>query len=47
MAINKPEHDIREEPPPIFSTWKRLYLCVLLNLVILIVLFYAFTRFFA
>ena len=46
MTPNDTKHDTREEPPPILSTWKRLYGFVLLNLVILIVLFYAFTRYF-
>jgi hypothetical protein len=34
----------QEEMPPIFKTWKRFYLVVLLNLVVLIVLFYSFTK---
>ena len=33
-----------EEAPPILSSWNSLYALVLLNLVILIVLFYLFTR---
>ena len=35
-----------EAPPPIFGTWKRLYIAVLLNLVLMIALLYAFRRFF-
>jgi hypothetical protein len=33
-----------QEKPPLFSSWKRLYALVLLNLVVLIVLFYLFTK---
>jgi len=33
-----------EEKPPLFSSWKRLYALVLLNLIVLIVLFYLFTK---
>jgi hypothetical protein len=33
-----------EEPPPIGGTWKTLYAVVLLNLTVLVVLFYIFTR---
>jgi hypothetical protein len=33
-----------EEPPPLLKTWPRLYAAVLLWLVVLIVLFYLFTR---
>ncbi|MCJ7679814.1 MAG: hypothetical protein MUP70_03730 [Candidatus Aminicenantes bacterium] len=33
-----------EEKPPIFKTWRRLYTAVLLNLALLIVLFYLFTK---
>ncbi len=35
-----------QEKPPLFSSWKRLYTLVLLNLVVLIVLFYIFTKVF-
>ena len=42
------EHDLEEEPPPPFGrTWMRLYLLVLLNLAVLIVVFYIFKRAFA
>ncbi len=45
MEKNKTEHNYnQEEPPPVFSSWNRLYLLVLVNLFILIGLFYAFTR---
>jgi hypothetical protein len=35
---------IDQEKPPILSSWKRLYTIVLLNLALLIVLFYLFTK---
>lgn len=36
--------EIKEEKPPILASWKRLYTLVLLNLALLIVLFYLFTK---
>jgi hypothetical protein len=33
-----------EEPPPVGGSWTTLYAVVLLNLFVLIVLFYLFTR---
>lgn len=36
--------EIKEEKPPILSSWKRLYTLVLLNLALLIMLFYLFTK---
>jgi hypothetical protein len=36
-----------EERPPIFKTWRRLYLIVLGNLILLIGLFYILTRIFS
>ncbi|MFC1508406.1 hypothetical protein ACFL60_01820 [Candidatus Omnitrophota bacterium] len=38
--------ELKDEPPPVFSSWNRLYSVVLLNLFILIVLFYVITRVF-
>lgn len=35
-----------EEAPPILKTWNRLYAVVFFNLVVLIALFYLFTRIF-
>jgi hypothetical protein len=35
-----------EEKPPFLSSWKLIYTVVFLNLVVLIVLFYLFTKFF-
>lgn len=32
------------DPPPIGKTWTRLYVAVLLNLALMIVLFYIFTK---
>ena len=34
-------------PPPILKTWRRLHAAVLINLAVLIALFYLFTRAFA
>ena len=42
MADNKIES--QEEAPPIFKTWKRFYWAVLINLVVLIALFFLFTK---
>jgi hypothetical protein len=36
-----------EDPPPIGGSWNVLYAIVLLNLALLIALFYAFTRAFS
>ena len=38
--------DSPEERPPIFRTWRGLYLAVLGNLVLLIAIFYLITRMF-
>jgi len=41
------EHDIQrtdEGKPPLVSSWSRLYALVLVNLVVLIAVFYAFTK---
>ena len=41
------EHmDNREEKPPFFSSWTHLYILVFSNLLILIILFYVFTKVF-
>lgn len=39
------EQDI-DELPPFLNTWRKMYAAVLINLLVLIVLFYAFTRYF-
>jgi len=36
-----------EEPPPFLGTWRRLYSVILLYLIVIILLFYCFTRAFA
>ncbi len=36
-----------EDPPPIGRSWRVLYAAVLLNLALLILLFYAFTKAFS
>jgi len=36
--------DKDNEKPPFFKSWKRLYAVVLLNLIVLIILFYLFTK---
>ncbi|WP_188763606.1 hypothetical protein [Emticicia aquatilis] len=36
-----------DEAPPILGTWKNVYALVLISLVVSIVLFYAFTLYFA
>ena len=35
---------LREEPPPVGGSWRTLYAAVLLNLAVLVLLFYLFTR---
>ena len=36
--------DVPDEPPPFLGTWKRVYSAVLIYLVVIIAVFYAFTR---
>ncbi len=36
--------EINQEKPPLLSSWNRLYTLVLLNLALLIVLFFLFTK---
>lgn len=41
------EHEIEHEDegkPPLVSSWRNLYILVLVNLVVLIALFYAFMK---
>ena len=40
-------NDQNEAPPPIGGTWPRLYAAVIITLVVLVALFYAFTRAFS
>jgi hypothetical protein len=39
-----PERDDRPEPPPLLGSWRNVYALVAVVLAILIVLFYALTR---
>ena len=36
--------DVADEPPPFLGTWKRVYAGVLIYLVVIIAVFYAFTE---
>ena len=47
MKFRLPPEAYDSEPPPILSTWGNVYIVVLLWLAVLILLFYAFTRYFA
>ena len=38
---------MKEEPPPLFKTWPRLYTAVITYLAVLILVFYWFTRTFS
>ena len=44
---NGPGDGQREDPPPFGGSWRKLYTVVLVELVLLIVLFYLFTRYFS
>jgi len=41
------EEKLTEEKPPALSSWNQLYLIVFINTVILILLFYLFTKMFS
>lgn len=45
--IKNEEEKLIEEKPPILSSWNQLYLIVFINTVILILLFYLFTKMFS
>ena len=45
--IKPDERVFEEERQPVFKTWRRLYLIVLGNLILLIGLFYLVTRIFS
>jgi hypothetical protein len=45
--IQTEEEKLIEEKPPVLSTWNQLYLIVFINTVILILLFYLFTKMFS
>jgi len=38
------DEDLEEKRPPIFKTWRRMYLAVLGNLILLIAIFYFLTK---
>jgi hypothetical protein len=47
VRIKLPPESYDNEPPPILGSWRNMYLVVLGWLAFLILLFYAFTRYFA
>jgi hypothetical protein len=46
MRDERDEPLAAEEPPPFGGSWRRLYTIVLLNLAVLVALFFIFTRYF-
>ena len=38
--------DVRDEPPPVLGTWRRVYIAVLIYLSLIIAACYGFTRYF-
>jgi len=45
MKTEEPEIEVDDEgKPPLVSSWRNLYALVLVNLVVLIALFYAFMK---
>ncbi len=46
MENEKKEEIEIEEKPPVLSSWKQVYAVVFINLVLLIILFYLFAKFF-
>ena len=44
MTDEPRKHSLPEDPPPVGGSWAKLYALVLLNLAVLVVLFYLFTR---
>ena len=47
MKFTLPPEAYDAEPPPVLRTWRNVYIFVLGWLVLLIAVFYAFTRYFA
>ena len=47
MRVRLPAETYDSEPPPILREWRNIYLVVLGWLAFLIIVFYAFTRYFA
>jgi hypothetical protein len=43
--VNK-ENAENQDKPPLFKTWKRMYLFVLLNLIVTVIIFYLITIYF-
>ncbi|HSL90003.1 MAG TPA: hypothetical protein VK870_11930 [Ignavibacteriaceae bacterium] len=41
---NNPTQNNEDEKPPLFKSWKKLYIFVLVQLAALILLFYIFTK---
>lgn len=46
MTDEQTERTTHEAPPPFGGSWKTLYTIVLINLAVLTLLFYLFTRYF-
>lgn len=46
MEYKEYEIEPEEENPPILGKWKNMYIFVIANLVVLIILFYLFTKYF-
>ena len=44
MEQLKSDNAINEEKPPILGSWKKIYFAVLLNVIVLIILFYFFSE---
>ncbi|MDT5262118.1 MAG: hypothetical protein QOC61_1122 [Acidobacteriota bacterium] len=44
MSDETPTRSHTEEPPPVGGSWTTLYTVVVLNLAVLVLLFYLFTR---
>ncbi|MCX6120011.1 MAG: hypothetical protein NTX44_00125 [Ignavibacteriales bacterium] len=44
MEHSNADNDIIKEKPPILGSWEKIYLVVLLNLFVLIFLFYSFSE---
>lgn len=47
LVTPNPRRGMPDDPPPFLGTWPRVYTVVLVYEVVLISLFYVFTRFFA
>ncbi len=47
MRAETDERQGRDGPPPFGGSWRSLYTIVLVNLLVLVALFYLFTRYFS